>query len=93
MTLVSRERVQQRTSEQSEEFPQLPEVVEAVTLVPRERVQQRIAEKIGDVPQFRKEPEETVDAVILVPRERVQQWTADASTSRRNRRDGDFGPA
>ena len=48
VTLVPRERVPQRPSEQSEDFPQLPkEVVEAVTLVPRERVQQRTAEKIG----------------------------------------------
>ena len=52
MTLVPRERVQQRTAEQIEDAPQSPEeTVEAVTLVPRERVQQRTAEQIEDVPQ------------------------------------------
>ena len=74
VTLVPRERVQQQTSEQSEDFLQLPEeVVEAVTLVPRERVQQCIAEPREDIPQS---PEETVKAGMLVPRERVQQRTA-----------------
>ena len=42
VTLVPRERAQQWTSEQSEDFPQLlEEVVDAVKLVSQERVQQR----------------------------------------------------
>ena len=46
VTLVPRERVQQRTAEQIEDAPQSPEeTIEAVTLVPRERVQQRTAEQ------------------------------------------------
>ena len=59
VTLLPRERVQHWASEQSEDFPQLPEeVVEAVTLVPRERVQQRTSEQSEDFPQL---PEEVVE--------------------------------
>ena len=53
MTLLPRERVQQRLAEQIEDAPQSPEkkkTFEVVTLVPRKRVQQRTAEKIADVP-------------------------------------------
>ena len=47
VTLVPRERVQQRTAEEVEDAIQSPEkTVEAVTLVPRERVQQRTARKL-----------------------------------------------
>ena len=68
-TLVPRERVQQWTSEQSEDFPQLPEeVVEAVTLVPCERVQQWSAEKFEDVPQHLTE---TVEVVKTALQERI----------------------
>ena len=64
VTLVPRERVQQRTAEQTEDAPQSPEeTVEVGTLVPHERVQQRTAEQIGEVPQFRRETCEQIGFV------------------------------
>ena len=77
--LVPHVRVQQRTAEQIESVPRLPEEVveEVVTLVPREREQQRTVESTR-VPQSR---EETVE--VPMPQiadetvQRVQQRTAE----------------
>ena len=75
VTLIPRERVQQRSAKKIEDVPQYPEeTVEMVKLVSQEHVQQRTAEKIEVVPQS---PEETVEAGRVAQRERVQQRTCE----------------
>ena len=68
LTLVPRDRVQQRTAEQTEDMPLFPqETGEMVRLASQERVQQRTVEQSVDA---RHCPNETVEVVRWAPHER-----------------------
>ena len=88
--MVSQEREQQRTAEQSEEGRRfVEETVEAVTLVLGERVQQRTAE-------HHENPlcEETIELLRQIMSKRGQQQTVEqiVDVFGRHLRGGDVGP-
>ena len=89
LTLVPREREQQRTVKQSVDVPRLrEETVEALTLVPRE-VHQRTTEQHEH--QF---CEETIEVLKQILRKRGQQRTVDQMRGAfgRSRRGVEVGP-